>query len=74
MTRKENVNVRVDPDLVDELDAEAQARGLSRSEYLRWIIRNRDSRDVEEQLSEHEARITALEHAVAELRAGSGGD
>lgn len=68
MARKENVNVRMDPDIVAELDEEAEARGLSRSEYVRWIIRNRYVLDVETKLDEHEDRISALEHAVDELR------
>lgn len=68
MARKENVNVRMDPDIVAQLDEEAEERGLSRSEYVRWMIRNRDVLDVEATLDEHETRISALEYAVDDLR------
>jgi hypothetical protein len=58
---KVNINVRVSPALRDALDDEADARGLSRSEYLRQVLEERDGRPLRE-------RVEDLEDEVAELR------
>ena len=41
-----NVTVRLDPDLVDELEDEAEAEGANRTEYMREILRTRHERGV----------------------------
>ena len=41
-----NVTVRLDPDLVDELEDEAEAEGTTRTEYMREILRTRHERGV----------------------------
>lgn len=35
------VTIRLDEELVDELDGEADERGTNRTEYVRNILRNR---------------------------------
>lgn len=70
---RENVNFRVDGDVLGELRSEADERGYgSLSAYLRAIIRSRHEghEDVDRRLDEHEARLKTLEAAVAELRDG----
>lgn len=47
-----NVSVRLDDDLVAELDAEASERGISRAEYIRELLRSR-----------HEYSVSTSEHA-----------
>ena len=41
-----NVTVRLDPDLVEQLEDEAEAEGTNRTEYMREILRTRHERSV----------------------------
>jgi Arc/MetJ-type ribon-helix-helix transcriptional regulator len=57
---KEPVTIRLEEDLLDELDAEADAEGRSRSEYIRQLLRERH----DETEAELKSRISRLESAV----------
>jgi Arc/MetJ-type ribon-helix-helix transcriptional regulator len=59
MTR-EPVTIRLEKDLLDELDAEADAEGRSRSEYIRQLLRERH----DETEAELKARVSRLESVV----------
>lgn len=57
------VTVRLDENEVEALDQEADERGFgNRTEYIRWILRNRDGIDVNAA-----ARLEDLEQRVADL-------
>lgn len=56
------VTFKLDPELVDDLDDEADEAGVSRSEYLRNIIESRHDTD------ELEAEIEDLENRIEDLR------
>lgn len=58
------ITIRLEGDEIDELDAEAEDRGFAnRTEYIRWILRNRNGIDqnTAELIKEHEQRIEKLE-------------
>jgi predicted transcriptional regulator len=80
------VTIRLDEDLVDALDAEADDRDVNRTEYVRNILRNREtvrdntrdntSDNTSANTSEYatlEERLADLEARVEELEAGGGG-
>jgi metal-responsive CopG/Arc/MetJ family transcriptional regulator len=70
---RESITFRIDGDLLDEIDEEAEEEGVSRSEYIRQILRNRHQSDVlgeevdtlEERLEAREERIETLEQQLA---------
>jgi Arc/MetJ-type ribon-helix-helix transcriptional regulator len=78
------VTVRLDEDLVDALDAEAEEAGFrNRTEYVRNLLRNRERirentpENTKENTREYEAledRLAELEARVEELEAGGGVD
>ena len=65
--------IRLADELVDELDAEASERGISRSEYVRRILRERHKKDelreivatLRDRLDSREDRIETLETQLA---------
>lgn len=77
------VTVRLEEDLVDALDTEAEERGFrNRTEYVRMLLRNRErirentTANTPENTSEYEAledRLADLEARVEDLEAGGGG-
>ena len=63
----EPYTIRLNPDEVNQLEREADERGFgTRTEYIRWIIRNRPSvePDTAESLKE---RMSQLEERMEEL-------
>ena len=55
-----HLSLRVDDELIDELDAEADERGVSRSDYVRNTLENRHRAD------ELEARLDDLRRQLRE--------
>jgi predicted transcriptional regulator len=66
---KETITIRIDGDLIDSLDAEAEDRDVTRSEYVRQILRERhEGEEIEslrEQLDSRQERIKTLEEQLA---------
>lgn len=63
------ITIRLEDEEIAELDAEAKDRGFAnRTEYIRWILRNRNGIDqnTAKVLKEHEERIKKLEEEVAD--------
>jgi len=59
--------LRLESETIEELDEEAEEEGFAnRTEYIRWMIRNRESLDPNtvEKLSEYEERLERLEEEV----------
>lgn len=62
----EQITLRVPNELKEELDEDADERGVSRSEYVREVLRTRrDTERLREQLESREARINELEEQLA---------
>jgi Arc/MetJ-type ribon-helix-helix transcriptional regulator len=65
--------VRLQEELIDRLDQEADDRGLSRSDYIRQILRERHETDelrqeieqLRDRLETREERVTELEEQLA---------
>lgn len=64
----ESYTIRLEAEEVEQLEAEAEKRGFNtRTEYLRWIIRNRPAVEpttaetLDERMDELEARLDQLE-------------
>ena len=70
---KEAITIRIDGDLIDSLDAEAEDRDVTRSEYVRQILKDRRESDelreeidsLREQLDRRQERIETLEGQLA---------
>jgi chromosome segregation ATPase len=68
-----NVTVRLHEDTIDDLDNEADERDISRSEYIRQILRERHETEqlteevstLQERLQTREERIDKLEEQLA---------
>lgn len=68
MSRR-SITIRLREELIEELDREAEDNDISRSEYVRQILQDRDEVDelreeierLEERLNSREARIDELE-------------
>ena len=66
---KETITIRIDGDLIDSLDSEAEDRDITRSEYVRQILQKRHRADelrdeidsLLEQLDRRQERIETLE-------------
>lgn len=55
------IQVRVDDDLAETLEEEAEEMGYDTlSSYVRWIIKNRDG-SLQDRVGELEDRLTAVE-------------
>lgn len=66
------VTVRLDEDLVDDLDAEAEEHGFSnRTEYIRNLLRNREriQENTPENTSDYDERLTGIEERLSALEA-----
>lgn len=64
------VTIRLDPDLIDSLESEAETEGFTnRTEYIRWILKHRGeiSSSITPAGESLEARVTDLEKRVQEL-------
>jgi predicted transcriptional regulator len=59
------ITLRLDDDLLDELDEEAEEREVSRSQYIRDTLESRDRAD------ELEARVDDLRRQLQEANAGN---
>jgi predicted transcriptional regulator len=70
---KESITIRLEGDLIDRLESEADEDGVSRSEHIRQILREQgDRRELEdeietlrERLETREERIQTLEEQLA---------
>jgi predicted DNA-binding protein len=70
---KESITIRLRQDLIDRLEAEADEKDVTRSQYIRDILkqRHRDSElqqeieEIEEQLQSREDRISELEEQLS---------
>jgi chromosome segregation ATPase len=70
---KETITIRIEGDLIDSLDAEAEDRDVTRSEYVRQILKDRRESDelreeiesLREQLDRRQERIETLEEQLA---------
>ena len=62
----EQITLRVPDELREELDGDADERGVSRSEYVRDVLRTRrDTKQLRDRLDSREARIDELEEQLA---------
>jgi metal-responsive CopG/Arc/MetJ family transcriptional regulator len=55
----QQITLRVDEDVLDEIEQEAEEAGVSRSEHIREVLRTRNEHD--EIRTEYEERIESLE-------------
>lgn len=67
------ITLRLPTDTLDEVDREANEKGLSRAEYLREIVEkrhvdNETLTDYEEKLSDYESEVERLRSDVARLQ------
>jgi len=63
----EQITLRLGEDLKEELEAEAEERGVSRSEHIRDVLASRRGTDeLRERLEAREARIDELERQLTE--------
>jgi uncharacterized coiled-coil DUF342 family protein len=70
---KETITIRIDGDLIDSLDSEAEDRDVTRSGYVRQILQERHRADelreeidfLREQLDRRQERIETLEEQLA---------
>ena len=70
---KESITIRLQPELIDRLEGEAEEAGVSRSEYIRQILRERREKEalheevamLESRLESRESRISDLEEQLA---------
>lgn len=58
---KASVKVRVDEELLEAIDEEADAEGLSRSAYIRRILKQRNDGAPEDKVDELEERLERIE-------------
>lgn len=62
----EQITLRLDDDLKDELETEADERGVSRSEHIRNVLETRaDTERLRDRLETREERIDELEEQLA---------
>jgi len=65
---KESITIRLQPELIDRLEGEADEEGVSRSEYIRQILRERrESEELREELDTLQERLESREERVSEL-------
>lgn len=65
----EKTTIRVPEGTLEAIDAEAEEQGMTRSQYIRWVLENRErirehtgaDGDLEQRLSEIESRLDELE-------------
>jgi len=62
--------IRIEESLIDDLDEEAEERDVSRSEYVRQILRERrESEELREEVDTLRDRLESREERVSELEA-----
>lgn len=64
---KKSVKVRIDEDEIEDLDEEAEEEGLSRSAYIRRILKNRHGGPQQDRVDELEARMEQVETVLDHL-------
>lgn len=63
-----NITIRLQSGLIDRLDEEADEHGVSRSEYVRQIIRERhDAEELSEKVDSLQDRLDSREERISEL-------
>ena len=62
--------IRIDESLIEDVDSEAEERDVSRSEYIRQILRERhDVEELREEVDTLRDRLESREERVSELEA-----
>ena len=65
---RDSITIRLREELIGRLDAEAEERDVSRSEYAREILRQRhDVRELQEEIDDLKEELRAREERVREL-------
>jgi len=65
---KESVTIRLEGELIAGLEREAEEEGVSRSEYVRQILRERgENEELQEEISALRERLEGRERRVREL-------
>ena len=65
---KKGITIRLDEDLIDRLEDEANEQGVSRSEYIRQILAERHREDeLQQQINNLQQRLEDREERISEL-------
>jgi chromosome segregation ATPase len=65
---KDTITIRIQSELIDRLDGEAKDKDVSRSEYIRQILRSRhESKDLREEIEDLRDRLDQREQRIDEL-------
>jgi len=65
---KESITIRLQPELIDTLKEEAEEEGVSRSEHIRQILRERgEKEELREEVATLQSRLDSREERVSEL-------
>jgi len=65
---KEGITIRLESELIDRLEAEAENESVSRSEYIRQTLRERhESEELREKVSSLRDRLETRENRISEL-------
>ena len=65
---KESITIRLQGELIARLEEEAEDEGVSRSEYIRQILRERDEREeLREEVATLRERLESREERIEEL-------
>jgi len=60
--------IRLEEQLIEDLDSEAEEKGISRSEYIRQILRERgESEELREEIDTLTQRLESREERIEEL-------
>jgi uncharacterized coiled-coil DUF342 family protein len=60
--------IRLEEQLIEDLDSEAEEKGISRSEYIRQILRERgESEELREEIDTLRQRLESREERIEEL-------
>jgi len=65
---KESITIRLEGELIEGLEEEAEEEGVSRSEYIRQILRERgETEELREEVDTLQSRLESREERVSEL-------
>jgi chromosome segregation ATPase len=65
---KEGITIRLRPEVIDRLEEEADEEGVSRSEYIRQILRERrESEELREEVDTLRERLERREERIEQL-------
>lgn len=65
---KESITIRLEGELIDRLESESDEDGVSRSEYIRQILREQgERRELEEEIRTLRERLETREERIDEL-------